>query len=64
MTRTPDVNDPTLVTVVSRPDLTASIRAVEPREGEPETPYWRIQVVNQGTDVARNVRIVDGSMAS
>ncbi len=57
---TPAPGDPTVVTVVSRPDLTTSTKSVEPAEAEPnDLVTWTIRVSNTGTADAAAVVVTD-----
>ncbi|MCB9538428.1 MAG: DUF11 domain-containing protein [Myxococcales bacterium] len=57
---TPVAADPTVVTVISRPDLGRPAKTVEPREVRPgEQVTFRLEVRNQGTAPSGPVTVVD-----
>jgi len=56
----PAPGDPTVFTVVSRPELGTSTKDVEPREAAPgDLVTWTITVANTGTGEATDVQVTD-----
>ena len=53
------MDDPTILQIVARPDLTGAVKTVFPENLSLERVTWLIQVANRGTVPANNVIVKD-----